>query len=272
MEMRGVVLVVVLALAGCNQEPKNPQLPGDNRSPLIEKSKKYPEDIPDAASKTIEDAVRAHGGELSIKKLRIAQVKYTMRTLLPAEDDMDLTVEETYRLPGKMRKVMKGIHNKTDIEASWAINGDTYWFRGPDGKVSTINDPQALEKNYRPFLILDHLLALQAGEMQARWLGDKKMDEGSLIGVSVTLPTGPTELWFHKNTGLLAVRAHKGSLPGTKKEGLSEIRFGDYKHFDGVKVFRDHITFHNGKKVAELKILDVRTLDKIDDNVFAQPR
>lgn len=228
----------------------------------------------DEPRKILARAVEAHGGEAAILKLRTAQVSYSMWTGLPGIE-MNCKVEETYQLPKQMKKTTKGRINGNDVVFVWVVNGDKYWYRENQEKTVRVEQAPDLEKGYRPFLVVENLIYGQNKNLELLVLGEKRVNGRVFVGVRAKEPLS-TDLFFDKETGLLAQTTHKRLLPkadGQKddKETIQEVSVSELKIVHGVKLPHLMTTLSNGKKTAEVRVTDVKVFEKLDDSLFAEP-
>ena len=226
------------------------------------------------ARKILANAIKAHGGDANLKKLRVAQVSYRMSVALPGMES-DVNVVETYQLPTQMKKVIKGKSDGKDVDVTWVINGDNYWFREGRAKAFRVDERPNLERSYRTFLVIEQLDVYQSRDVGLTTLAEKKMDGRIVLGIHAKAPAN-TDFYFDKETGLLAKTTHKSFLPkadGEKaaKESLQESFFDDYKTIQGARLPHRLTTLSDGKKTAEIRITAVKMFDKLDDSIFAEP-
>lgn len=227
------------------------------------------------AKAIIDKAVRAHGGEQNIMKLRVAEVKYTSWLALPGMEAIEITVHDTYQLPKQFKKITKGKQAGKDIDLTWAVinGGEKWWYRDGNGKTAVVNEPREIETLYRPYLILEQIVLIsQDPDAKLALLEERKGNKRNLIGFKFTPIAGAaTDMFFDKETGLVGFTEVKRSLPGAEKAGMQITFLSDYKNINGAMLFHKQLSTHNNKKVGEVRVLDVKTFEKFDDKVFAGP-
>src|SRR5438105_1598165 len=107
--MRNALMLTILVLAGCREQARKDAIPKDQPQPPQPPNGKQVEEqkSDDAARKIVAAAVKAHGGETNIMRLRIARIKYSSSMVLMGKN-ADIEVELTYQMPIQMKKVTKG--------------------------------------------------------------------------------------------------------------------------------------------------------------------
>lgn len=223
-----------------------------------------------------EKAARAHGGEANLNKLRISKITYTIAGdfsfIMPGGKNIQAEIEETFQLPSQVKKVIKAKIEGKEIKLAWAVDGDSYWYHSDeDNKTVTVNKRLNVETMFRPFGVLDLL-----GKFRQRttWkpAGDKLFYGQKTVAVAVKCPDLESEgtFYFDKTTGLLAGMARKINLEKSK-EMVQETHLTDYQNASVLKLPMKQILYHDGKKVGEIRVVNVRLLDKVNPAEFAVP-
>jgi hypothetical protein len=229
----------------------------------------------DPARMILLKAIKAHGGEEAIMKLRVAEVKYTTWVALPGMGEGEVNVEETYQLPKQIKKVITGKFGGKDVDLTWAVidGGKKWWYRDGGGETKVMDGNMDLESQYRPYLPLEKLvLVLKHKDTKLTVLGEKKEGKRVLVGLTMTPPKGgPADVYFDKETGLLAEIKHQTVFRGSDKETLQVAFLSDYKKVNDANLFHKQISINDGKKAGEVRILEVKTFEKLDDKIFAAP-
>lgn len=236
---------------------------------------KLPAQPEESARNALANSIKSIGNEASILKLRVAQVKYTSVLSFPVKGDADISVEDTYQLPKQFKKVTKGKLNGKAFELTWAVidGGDKWWQREGDGPAKFMDDTREIETLYRPFLVLEQLVfAVRDKNANLKSMGETKIGKKTHVVVRMTPPTGTaTDLFFDKETWLLAKTEHLRKLPGAEKETLQETYLKEYKMVAGVTLFHRQNSYNDGKRVGEVTITEVKTFEKLDDKLFDAP-
>jgi hypothetical protein len=229
----------------------------------------------DACRAIIKRAVIAHGGEQNILKLRIADVKYTSTLVLPGMGTAEVSVSDTYQLPKQFKKVTKGKQGDKEIDLTWAVidGGEKWWYRDGSGKTVVVNERRDIETLYRPYLVLEQIVFIfNDKDAKLTALPERKANKQAFVGFRFTPAVGAaTDMFFDKDTGLLALTVVKRILPGASREGIQETFFSDYKKTENAMLFHKQTSVHDMKQVGEVIITTVKTSEKFDDKVFAMP-
>jgi hypothetical protein len=218
-------------------------------------------------------AVKAHGGAAGIDRLRVAKVTYTMQgdlAFLGMPGGMDLTVEETYQLPRRIKKVIKGkVAGMGEMRVAWAIDGHRSWYKEGAGNVQTRELMGDIESNYRPFQIIEQL----ANDGLFQWSPAAAAGDDGSIAVLGTLKTtgGEVTFFFDKKTGLLTRVAARQMLRQPPKEVEIVTDYADYRAIGGVLLPMQQTILHDGKRSAQLLVADVQFYDSFEDHEFAPP-
>jgi hypothetical protein len=230
----------------------------------------------------VEKGVQAHGGVAGIKRLRVAKVGYALKgqfSFPGFSGDANITVEETYQLPHQIKKVIKGSAGSWHGGLAWAIDGDTWWDQkilngGSERRASvTIHEPKKMdvEGMYRPYLVIETLADYQKFQWSmAPGDGDRARQLAAVLAKS-DLTGAEITFEFSKETGLLDGIATRRIVPPTNKEVLHEEKYNEYRDFDGVWLPTTQTIDHDGKRIAEIHVTDVRFFEKLDDAEFAPP-
>jgi hypothetical protein len=229
------------------------------------------------AGAVVAKAVKALGGASGIQKLRTAQVDYTLAIFgnagfMGIPGGMSATVEETYDLPRRIKKVVDATANGMGKgRVSWAIDGQRLWTVA-DGKPVHVQGPVAdPESTFRPFQVIE----LLAQDDLAHWSlpppGAVKDDDSIAVIATNKATGGEVTFYFDKSTALLLRVAGKRTLPKSPVEVDQVTEFSSYKEIDGVQLPMEQTMIHDGKKTAHLRVTDVHFFDHMEDYQFASP-
>jgi hypothetical protein len=224
----------------------------------------------DAAQGVIERAIKAHGGEDQLSKIRADKVKLKGVFYVGAKE-APFSGETTVQLPGQFRNVvyLQGDRVRTILQI---LNGDKIYV-SIDGAPQKVEDVAAAEM--RDTMQLDRavrlvpLLTDKAYALES--LGESKVDDRPVWGVKATARgRRDVTLYFDKESNLLVKTEHKMD-DGRGKEILQEESYSDFKDIAGYKRPMKVTVRRAGKKIMDAELTDVQYLDKVDDEVFAKP-
>lgn len=224
----------------------------------------------DSPKAVIERAIKAHGGQERLEKIKADRV--TLKGVVVIGDkSVDFSGETTVNLPAQMRSVTKLMIEGKPQTVVNLLNGDDViaTINGQPQKVAastaqSIRDTMLLNRVER----LTNLLSDKAVEVTA--LGDSTLDDKPVVGVQIRLKNhGDVKAFFDKESGLLVKTEHVHD-DGAKKVKQEE-RYSDYKDFDGFRRPTKTVVSRDGKKIMEWYVVDVKYLDKVDETLFKKP-
>jgi outer membrane lipoprotein-sorting protein len=120
-------------------------------------------------------------------------------------------------------------------------------------------------------LRVPHLLpALKDKEYQLSHLGELKVGNRAALGLQVTRKgRKDVSLFFDKENGL-PLKTEVRLTDPTGQEMTLEYHYGDYKEFDGLKVFTK-LTFKANDKDVRTELSEVQAQESLDDSTFGKP-
>lgn len=245
--------LVVLAVSSpcCLATPTSPA--AENARPIIEK------------------AIKAHGGEAKLAKLKTmtSKAKGTVRI----GTDVPFTQEISWQWPDRLTNVVKlgAILPNKVVEA---IAGDDSWSvqDGKPGPLGVVKqDALRTQAHIRRLLLLTPLL--QDNIYKLSTSEDIRIEDRPASGVLVSCPgERDVKLYFDADTGRL-VKIERSVLDDAgKKELVQEELLSAYRDIDGVPTATKQVWRRDGKKVLEMTVNEVRYPDRLDDAAFADPR
>jgi hypothetical protein len=219
----------------------------------------------------IAKAVKAHGGEEKLAKLRADRVQVKGKLYL-GEMEIPFTGETLVQLPGQFKNVMNMTFMGKNRSIVQVLNGDKGWL-SIDGQMK---EPDAAALNVmKETLYMDQLVRLtpllKGQEYQLTPLKETKVQDKPAVGVKVASKGHKdASLYFDKESGLL-VKAEYKTVNNQQKEVSQEEFFSDFKEVGGFKRPMKVVAFQGSKKLMEAEITDVKYPDKIADSEFAKP-
>jgi hypothetical protein len=218
----------------------------------------------------IAKAIKAHGGEELLTKNKAAQTKMKGKITLPGVGDVDFVQEVSFMLPDKLRESMELTIMGNTINTLTLINGDKMTIE-LNGKEITVPD-QAKEalKDTGHVLEVARLITLKDKKYELALIGEDKVEGKKVVGVRVSAKDKKdVSMYFYKDTGLMAKMEYRGADPATGKEINEERIITEYsKSKAGVPQPKKIIVKHDGKQFLEAEVLELTSLEKLDDDVF----
>jgi hypothetical protein len=227
----------------------------------------------DKARAVVERAIKAHGGEDNLKKLRAARIKVegTM-TIGTGEKALAFTLEDTWQMPDKYRSSSSFRVMDKDITQTQAFDGESGWaqLNGRTEDMAKEALAEMREQKYAEDLDRLGFLADKALELSA--LDEAKVNGQPAAVVRVKAKGHrDVKLYFDKASGLLVKREHDVQDSASGELVTQEVAFADFRDKGGVQHWSTIAVLRAGKKVIEAKLKDIEFLDKVDPKVFAKP-
>jgi hypothetical protein len=227
----------------------------------------------EAARAVLERAIKAHGGEEQLARVRTDRVK-TQGTLFVLKRAVPFTAESTVQLPGQFKNVIE----LTDADGQkhtivHLINGEKMevWI---DGKPEKTIEPAALAE-MRDTLLLERVVRLvpllRDRSFDLAPLEPIRVNDRPAVGIKVTSRhRREVRLYFDKEMGFL-VKTEHALGDGAGKQVREERYFGNFKDVEGcIRPFKV-MAFRDGKKVMEALVTEIKRLERLDDGEFTRP-
>jgi hypothetical protein len=225
----------------------------------------------DSPRAIIEAAIKAHGGEQKLTSTLTGTLLAKAMFSMSPELQATITWEETFELPRRYRRSIKGEAMGRKFSMEYAITDGNGWIR-QDGGAPTDHkgEKQPLSSSWNAILALLPLCLEEGVELKTA--GKQKVDGKDAIGVRVSGGQwGEAVLFFDMNSRLLLKSKKKMDHPLTQQEVDGEVFFGDYKQIAGIQYPHRLISHVDGKKVIDMEITRIEFLKKLDDRLFLKP-
>lgn len=218
-------------------------------------------------------AQKAHGGRALLAKYRGAQAKY--------KGDVDangmqakVEGEVLYNYPDRMKNVIEVEVNNMKIQVQQGYDGKVLWISVLGMKQEFKDQDKIAEM--KAGLYADRVATLadiEDKEYQLTSLGEVKIKDADAVGVRVSKKDKrDVNLWFDKKSHLLLKSEFRGTDPfGQGGEVNQEKYFLGYKAVMDVQSPTRMVVHHDGKKIVELEMSDMRYHEALDDTHFQQP-
>jgi hypothetical protein len=225
----------------------------------------------ESARAIIERAIKAHGGQDRLEKLKADRV--TLKgTMLVNEKKGEFTAETTVNLPSQFRNVVDLTFDTSTRKVVQILNGDKAIVTVdgnpvkeiPPSSLAEMRDTLQLERAFR----LTALLSDKAIQLEA--LGESKVNDVAVVGVKVSSKKhADLKMYFEKGSGLLVKTEHEVS--DGKHTVKQEEFWSDFKDIEGYKRPTKLVVFRGGKKLMDATLVEVKYLDKVDETLFTKP-
>jgi len=225
-----------------------------------------------AAKALVDKAIKASGGAEKLTKNTGITFKGTGKA---EEGGMTVSMNHAWSLQDgdKFRaelgvEVMGMTHNMVmivDCDKGWMqANGMT--MDAPKEAIDMFKDV------FQSIRFVQRLVPLTAKEVTLSPLGEVKVGDRATMGVRAgRKDKSDINLYFDKETGLLAKVEMRFKNPESNNEESLELLLSDYKDFDGFKHCSKMVMHKDGKKFFETDVTDVKLHEKLDASLFAKP-
>jgi len=228
------------------------------------------QDAKDAAA-VVEKAIKAIGGEEKLSKAKAILWKADAKFRF-GENESEGTLGGTMQGLDHSRRVFEGKFGDNAFRAVTVVAGDRGWRKFGDNATELEGDALANEKRRLYLSLVPITVApLKSKGFKLAGAGEEKVGGKLAVGVKVTAPDAKTfVLYFDKESGLPA-KLVADVVGFNGDEFTQETTFGDYKEFGGAKIATKLEVKRDGQTIQEMKVTELKLLDKVDPKTFAEP-
>ncbi len=228
----------------------------------------------DGSAAIIDKALKAIGGAD-----KAAGLKATTARAKGSVNFMDLeitfTLEAFSQEPSKTKSIVNITVMDQRIEIVKTIDGDKGW-ESTNGDLKDLADDDIKQyKDEKYIESVTNLFGLKTDKaFKFSPLGETKVGDTACVGVQVTKKDKrDVNLYFDKKTNLLIKAEYRGPHLLTKEEVTMEKFYSDYKELvPGLKTASKVVINVDGAKFMEMEMLEIRTVERHDDSIFARPK
>ena len=217
----------------------------------------------------LEKAIKAHGAEKTAKiKAATTKNKGTLEIL----GGLSFTQEITMLVPNQFKETMHLDIMGKQVTVVTVFNGTKGWVKA-NGETKEL-DGKILEelKEAGHLMSVMRLLLLRDKSVELSLLGEDKVNGKPALGIKVkSKGHRDCDLFFDKATGLVAKVSRRAVDPASDQEFTEERIITEYQDIEGNKVAKKILVNRDGKKFAEVEVLEVKYPQTIDENEFAKP-
>ena len=228
------------------------------------------------AAAVVRKAIEAHGGADNLNRYNAGRYKMA-GTLSLMGMDFEFTGRLAY-MPDRFKMVMTSAVAGRGLVITQVFNGEKFKHAVTlDGEPLPTPQTEAVKEDLRLTAVLqeaERLTPLLNAKRFAVKAGEDAAVNGKAAAVVVVQPKAVTmefNLYFDKESGLLAMTRHKGGMPGPDGQPVEvEVRsvVSDHKPVRGVQVPTRIVIQHNGKTFMSVRLSEYELTDKIDDKEF----
>jgi hypothetical protein len=119
---------------------------------------------------------------------------------------------------------------------------------------------------------IGELTGIRKKGIELSLLGEVKVEDKPAVGIKVSSKGHrDVTLYFDKESGMI-VRVDAEALDAMGGQKVMQERIiKEYQTIDGMKVAKKVLVNRDGKKFMDAEVLEVRIVDKLDDNEFNAP-
>ncbi|HTU90311.1 MAG TPA: alpha/beta hydrolase, partial [Gemmataceae bacterium] len=220
----------------------------------------------------LDKAIKAHGGEAKLSKLKTMSSKAKGRGTNNFGAEVSFTSEISWQWPDRLKNsvTLTIIKPTTFIET---ISGDDGWSScdGKPGPLGVVKrDELRTQAHVRRLLLLTPLLQDKIYKMSV--LDEIRIDDRPTVGVCVACAgERDVKLYFDAATRLLAKVEWRVLNDSGQKEVVKEDLFSDYREIEGVPTATQLLRRSDGKKTLELNFTEVRYPERLVAAEFDDP-
>jgi len=220
----------------------------------------------------LDKAITALGGEEKLAKA--AGYSWNTKSVISfGGNENEMTGKATTKGLDSYRAEMNGNFGGNDFKILVVLAGDKGWRKMNDEVQPLDGDALANEKRTVYLQAASTtILPLKGKEFKVTSDKEDKVGDKPASVLKVTGPDGKEfKMWFDKETGLLVKQAAKvAGFMGDEVE--QETLYKDYKEFGGIKRATKVEVKRDGEKFVESDLSDLKVLEKVEDDTFAEPK
>jgi hypothetical protein len=219
----------------------------------------------------VEQAIKAHGGADNLSKYQAATLKGKGTLYGPKGQKSSYTAAWAWQGKDRLRMTSHLQLKGQPVTFLEVVNGAKGWVRvqgrtKPMAKELLEQERVAMYAGW-----LTRLVPLQGAGFKLSPAGEAEVDGRPAVGVRVERKGRPAvSLFFDKKSHLLV--KSEFAVPAGKKPIVQAIFFKDYKEVQGVREAARLLINHDGRRFNESEATEIRLHERLDDDLFAEPR
>jgi hypothetical protein len=227
----------------------------------------------DTVTAVLDKAIKAHGG--ADKLTPKAALRTKSKGTIELGGGLPYTEEVTIQNPDQLKSVVTVEVMGQSVPITTILNRDKGWINA-QGQTKDMDEKLLGEMKESLYgMQVARFTALKENKdkkFDVSLVGDDKVDGHDAVGIRVASKGHKDiNLYFDKKTGLLTKMTRMALDPMTGQDVAEERIIQEYQDIDGLKVAKKAVVNRDGKKFVEAEILEVKSLEKLDDSEFAKP-
>ena len=224
------------------------------------------------AKAVVDKAIKALGGEEKLAKVKAYSTTSKGKVFFGG-NEMPFTGKATLEGTEKFRSEFNGELNGNAFQGVTVLNGDKAWRKFGEEPMALEDEALANEKR-TVYLTATSvlLLPLNGKGFKLESAPDEKVGDKAVAVVKVTGPDKKDfTMYFDKETGLPLKQ--KATVTGfDNMEFVQETTFDAFKEFGGIKRATKITAKRDGEPFIETEVTDFKVLDKVDADLFTEPK
>ena len=217
-------------------------------------------------------AVKAHGGEEKLTKLKAGQASTKGKLNAPGLGEVEITQEIVYQLPDKFKETVSFTVMGTPVTVETVANGDALTITANGQKVPIPDAAKSAVKDAQGMIGITRLVPLlKDKKYKLSPVGEVEVEGKPAVGVQVSVDGKKDyNLFFSKETGLLVKLEHRTVDGQTGKEITEERVIHGYRDRDGIPMPKRVVVKHDGEAFLDVEVQDAKLLESVDASEFAK--
>jgi hypothetical protein len=225
----------------------------------------------DDARTILAKAVKAHGGEKALSCWNCGYLKYTTRGGVVPAPLGEVTVEDTFQLPGHFKRVTRMDAGGTRRRTVYVINHGKGWIKKDNAPVQPIGN-NITERTEHEFAGFCNPAPLMEAGVRLTRLGAEKVSGKEAVGIRARSDRlGEVDFYFGAQTGLLVKSRKELPAAGTDRPSVMEAFLDDYQSVQGIQVPMRITGTQDGRTNLDVTLIEARFADRFDESTFARP-
>jgi hypothetical protein len=220
----------------------------------------------------LDNAIKALGGAEKLGKAEILSQKAKGKLTIEGNENTISSQGITQGID-RHRGEFEGEFNGNKFKGLSILNGDKGWRMFGDMVMEMDQDAVKNEKRTVYLsVVAETILPLKGKGFKVESAPDEKGGDKPAAGIKGIGPDGKDfTLYFDKDTGLPVRMVAK--VAGWMGDAYTQdVRYSDYKDFDGIKKATKVSIKRDGEPFLELELTEFKVLDKVPADTFAEPK
>jgi hypothetical protein len=224
------------------------------------------------AGPLLDKAIKAVGGEERLGKIKAVSYKSKAKITIEGNEN-EMKIDMTLQGFDHYRSEFEGKFGENEFKGLTVLSGDKAWRKFGEGVQQVEGDDLKNEKR-RIYLAACHLdpLLLKGKGFKVESAKGATVEGKPADGLKVTGPDGKESTLYIDHESGLPVRQVARVAGWMGDEYEQESTFSGYKEFDGVKVPTKVNIKRDGEDFVKEDISDVKYLDNVPPDTFAEPK